>query len=118
MRDFIFRGYDKEEDGWVTGFLACEGSRAYVNGHEVDPASVGQYTGFYDADGQPVFEGDIITGLHRYGVVWNALQGCYKLLRLGEQYECTSFATKMKTIIGNLYELKDGTLKEKIYGKK
>ena len=79
MRDFIFRGYDKEEDGWVTGCLACEGSRAYVNGHEVDPASVGQYTGFYDANGQPVFEGDIITGRHRYGVVWSALQGCYKL---------------------------------------
>ena len=34
------------------------------------------------------------------------------------EYECTSFATKMKTIIGNLYELKDGTLKDKIYGTK
>ena len=114
MRQYLFRGYDPTTGEWVTDkSLRVAGKKAYIGKTEVDPESVGMFTGLLDGNGTKVFEGDIVRGEHRYGIVWYQPHGCFKLMRHGEVFECSEFAVKMKNVIGNLYNLK--TEKERMY---
>lgn len=69
MREIKFRGRRLDGKGWTHGFLFAEKGRAYIitdsTGFgfikfEVDPATVGQYTGQKDKNGKDIWEGDII----------------------------------------------------------
>ena len=65
----VFRGWDAVgSKGWVYGDLVHNkkvtvgglDDRVMVGGYEVVPDSVGQCTGFRDADGRLIYEGDIV----------------------------------------------------------
>lgn len=74
MREILFRGKRAENDEWVFGDLRhifygecyphivdnSNGLNNSVCGLEVDPATVGQFTGLTDRNGVKIFEGDII----------------------------------------------------------
>lgn len=88
MRDILFRGKRKDSGEWVNGnlFLRDTDGRAYILAGsrivtiewEVDPSTVGQYTGLRDKNGKRIFEGDMVsTDIERPYLIVEFRAGCF-----------------------------------------
>lgn len=147
MRDIKFRGKIKDKEDWVYGTLliipappTCIGEKkpdAYfiqfpnprympdwnmpynMVQAEVEPKTVGQYTGLHDKNGKEIYEGDIIKGLFNdqeepemIGIVtYSDCQASYIVIATNNDEWDLGFLDDIE-VIGNIYENKD-LLKER-----
>lgn len=127
MREIRFRGWDIVGHKWVYGDLVHNkkplveepflADRVMVGGYEVDPETVGQYTGLRDEQGMKIYEGDILFTIgtrednmgHRFFREVCYVNGTFSLYN-SELNSCTPLNESflgMWRVAGNIYDNAD-----------
>lgn len=118
MREILFRGKRIDNGEWVEGGVAFEDytDKAYIVqwntfglGYfeyiEVDPNTVGQYTGLCDKNGKKIFEGDRIEIRgYVYYCCWDAGNLEFILINEKESFGMGYAASSRMTVIGNVHD--------------
>ena len=122
MREILFRGKRVDDGEWVEGDLlhsyfkkgdTCICCPDWTNIKQVDPSTVGQYTGLVDKHGVKIFEGDILKDSLGWvcTVRWDGDNGRflgYHKKPRGDTYVCYVGREPAQEIIGNIHDNPDG----------
>ena len=114
-REIVFRGrndgYLSLSGEWKEGDLLQIDSNRFIRTHErrfqVNPATVGQFTGLYDVNKKRIFEGDIVKACEMiYKVVFR--DGMFELSQGAEEIIFDTFVSfwqvNEKKVIGNIHD--------------
>lgn len=110
MREIKFRGKRLDNGEWIYGDLHIRTPFPHIHSEidhnrvNIDPHTVGQFTGLHDKNGKEIYEGDIVD---------SHLQGVSKVLYDSGQYtvESKNYSTALTyriaihaVIIGNIHD--------------
>jgi uncharacterized phage protein (TIGR01671 family) len=138
MKEIKFRGKRIDNGEWAYGFYGnglvnvIDNKETYrhfimvwdINGYftdyEIDPKTVGQYTGMFDNKGDEVYEGDILgtSNTNETYDVWDIPDFGYTVVEWDQKYTCyqgskwmwdtdnsqSVYDMKFVEVIGNIYE--------------
>ena len=115
-REILFRGKRIDSGEWHYGSLIQNGSELEIYdcnqdilhcGEDVDPETVGQYTGLKDKNGIRIFEGDIYHKRDKNikcKVVWNDSGLMGKQIGTYGSYEGLTYWINDIEVIGNIHD--------------
>ncbi len=120
MRTIKFRGKVKTTNEWVCGSLLVWGDGEHniyvprehnykVDAYNVEPSTIGQFTGAYDRNGKEIYEGDIVfaksAGEFKKCLVVYADHSCNFILhtKIGPWY-IHGEIDSMLEVIGNIHD--------------
>ena len=111
MREILFRGKSPVTKEWVYGDLFQHGEQRFImtGGHniEVDPESVGQFTGLSDENDVKIFEGDIIKATFTgktMAVAWDSCFAAFTIKNSRERYGLPKYGAMSYEVIGNIHD--------------
>ena len=120
MREIKFRGKRLDNGEWIYGsllvshfkddkkerYFITQFSGNYTFEHEVNPATVGQYTGLKDKNGKEICEGDILLDESgTYAVVGYSMGAFY--VDFGEGFDLQYFTEcihEICEVVGNIHD--------------
>lgn len=120
MRTIKFRGKCLDNGNWAYGgIIFIDGGKPHIfcnhGAVEVDPATVGQYTGLKDKNGRKIFEGDIVkfrpTVLADYGTRF--IEAEYLLTGVIDLDIFMQYVIKTES---NAYHIENATLRGDVIG--
>lgn len=116
MREILFRGKRFCDSDWVDGSLFIDEKKdkheilvGYVNyriGWEVDPKTVGQFTGLTDKNRKKIFEGDILDVMHQgiFECRWDEGNIEFGLSNSKESFGIAYVSPNDIFVIGNIHD--------------
>lgn len=121
MRTIKFRGQKQTNGVWVYGDLETKLNRIhkydndgnYAGFVNVNPDTIGQFTGLLDSNGREIYEGDIIKNGTFVGVVdWNPIGNFFINENYGKrQDKCISLGEMLENhyfiVVGNIHDNPD-----------